>query len=115
MAITGVYLLRWPITKQGWAGPFDTMLLDQNLNEIMLTAAEKQRATAVQMITIPNADPEAKQPKSWTAGPINISFGEPERMVLYRLNCIAYSSGTINYRMSQSGQATSTLSLPLLA
>lgn len=51
----------------------------------------------------------------WTAGPINISFGEPERMVLYRLNCIAYSSGTINYRMSQSGQATSTLSLPLLA
>jgi len=51
----------------------------------------------------------------WTAGPINLSFGEPERQVLYRLNCIAYSSGTINYRISQSGQATSTLSLPLLS
>ena len=29
--------------------------------------------------------------------------GEPERGVLYRLNCSAYTSGTINYRLSQSG------------
>lgn len=29
-------------------------------------------------------------------------FGEPERGVLYRFNCTAYTSGTINYRASQS-------------
>ncbi|HQT65354.1 MAG TPA: hypothetical protein PLO16_12660 [Acidocella sp.] len=48
----------------------------------------------------------------WSAGtPVNLTFGEPEIGVTYRLNCIAYTSGTINYRMSQSGVAASTLNL----
>lgn len=43
--------------------------------------------------------------------PVNLTFGEPELSVLYRLNCIAYTSGTINYRISATGGAA--LSLPL--
>ena len=43
------------------------------------------------------------------SGPVSLSFGEPERGVLYRLNCIAYTSGTINYRLSVSGAAAASL------
>lgn len=32
-------------------------------------------------------------------------FAEPERGVLYRLDCTAYTSGTINYRLSTTGGA----------
>jgi hypothetical protein len=38
---------------------------------------------------------------------------EPEKGVLYRLNCIAFTSGTINYRISTTGQAGTTLNVPL--
>lgn len=34
--------------------------------------------------------------------PVNATCYEPERGVLYRWNCTAYTSGTINYRISQS-------------
>jgi hypothetical protein len=34
--------------------------------------------------------------------------GESERCVLYRLDCTAYTSGTVNYRMSQTGGAPIT-------
>ncbi len=48
----------------------------------------------------------------WNAGtPVNITFGEPEKNVLYRLNCIAYSSGVINYRISQTGGAAESLAI----
>ena len=48
----------------------------------------------------------------WTAGtPVNITFGEPEKNVLYRLNCIAFTSGTINYRISQTGGAAESLAI----
>lgn len=36
----------------------------------------------------------------WTA-PASETFEEPEGGVYYRLNCTAYTSGTINYRISQ--------------
>lgn len=53
------------------------------------------------------------QPAQWTgAGPISLTFGEPERGVLYRLNCIAFSSGPINWRISATGQASLSLSVP---
>ncbi len=49
----------------------------------------------------------------WTGGsPVSLSFGEPERGVLYRLNCTAYSSGTVNWRISATGQASLSLSVP---
>jgi len=38
-----------------------------------------------------------------TGTPISASFGDPEGQVLYRLNCTSYASGTINWRISQSG------------
>jgi hypothetical protein len=48
----------------------------------------------------------------FTAGtPVNLAFGEPERGVLYRVNCVAYTSGTINYRISSSGAATMALAI----
>lgn len=48
----------------------------------------------------------------WTAGtPVSLTFGEPEKNVLYRLNCIAYTSGTINYRISQTGGAAESLAI----
>jgi hypothetical protein len=31
----------------------------------------------------------------------SLSISEPEKGVLYRLNCTAYTSGTANYRLSQ--------------
>jgi hypothetical protein len=43
--------------------------------------------------------------------PISLTFGEPERNVLYRLNCTAYSSGQINYRISQTGGAAESLAI----
>jgi hypothetical protein len=52
----------------------------------------------------------------YTAGtPVNFSFGEPERNVLYRLNCIAFTSGTIRYRISETGGAAESLAVPLLS
>lgn len=48
----------------------------------------------------------------WSAGtPISIAFGEPEKQVLYRLNCLAYTSGVINYRISQTGGAAESLAI----
>ena len=51
----------------------------------------------------------------WAAGtPVRIVFGEPERQVLYRLNCTAYtpvSNLTLNYRISTTGQAPESLSI----
>lgn len=45
------------------------------------------------------------------AGPIGLTFGEPEKQVLYRFNCVAYTSGTINYRISQTGGAAESLAI----
>lgn len=48
----------------------------------------------------------------YTAGtPISLTFGEPERQVLYRLNCTALSAGNINYRISQTGGANESLAI----
>jgi hypothetical protein len=49
---------------------------------------------------------------SYSAGtPVSLSFGEPEKHVLYRPNCLAYTSGTINYRVSQTGGAAESLDI----
>jgi hypothetical protein len=48
----------------------------------------------------------------WTAA-MSTELMEPEKGVLYRLNCIAFTSGTINYRISTTGQAGTTLNVPL--
>jgi len=47
----------------------------------------------------------------WTTGPVSLTFGEPEKNVLYRLNCLAYDTGTINYRISQTGGAAESLAV----
>lgn len=48
----------------------------------------------------------------WSAGtPVSLTFGEPEKNVLYRLNCTAYASGVINYRISQTGGAAESLAI----
>lgn len=50
-----------------------------------------------------------------TVGPINITFGEPEKNVLYRLNCTVFTSvaggGSLNYRISQTGGAAESLAI----
>lgn len=43
--------------------------------------------------------------------PFDVTFGEPEKQVFYRLNCIIYTSGTINYRISQTGGAAESLAI----
>ena len=49
---------------------------------------------------------------SWNAGtPVSLTFGEPEKNVLYRVNCLAYTSGNINYRVSQTGGANESLAI----
>lgn len=47
----------------------------------------------------------------WTSGPINLTFGQPEKQVYYRFNCIAFTSGPINYRISQTGGAAESLAI----
>ena len=44
-----------------------------------------------------------------TGTPVSFTFGEPEKQVLYRLNCYAYTSGAINYRISETGGAAESL------
>jgi len=46
-----------------------------------------------------------------TVTPLSLTFGEPEKYVLYRLNQTAYSSGTITYRISQTGAAAESLAI----
>lgn len=46
--------------------------------------------------------------------PVNLTFGEPEKAVLYRLNCTAFTTGPINYRMSETGGAAESLSIQLI-
>lgn len=48
----------------------------------------------------------------WATGtPVSVTFGEPEKNVLYRLNCTAYTSGKITYRISQTGGAAESLAI----
>lgn len=52
------------------------------------------------------------QQASWTTGTdLSLVVGECEKGVLYRLNCTAWTSGTINWRMSTTGQAAMSLSV----
>lgn len=49
---------------------------------------------------------------------VRLVFGEPERQVLYRLNLTTYTpvAGlSINYRMSATGQAATSISVPAIA
>ena len=50
-----------------------------------------------------------------TATPISLTFAEPEEGVLYRWNCIAYSAGMIDYRISTTGAAATVLPLNQLS
>lgn len=51
----------------------------------------------------------------WNAGtPVSLTFGEPEKQIYYRLNCLAYVSGVINYRISQTGGAAESLAIGAL-
>ncbi len=51
----------------------------------------------------------------YTAGtPISLTFGEPEKGVLYRLNCTALAAGTIAYRLSETGGAAESLAIQLI-
>jgi len=43
--------------------------------------------------------------------PVRVTFGEPERNILYRPNCLAYTSGTVNYRISTTGAAAESLAI----
>lgn len=52
---------------------------------------------------------------SATTTPVQLTFGEPERGVLYRLNFSGYTSGVINYRISATGQAATSISVPAIS
>lgn len=43
--------------------------------------------------------------------PVAITFGEPEREVLYRINVTALTGGNVNYRISQTGGAAESLAI----
>lgn len=46
---------------------------------------------------------------------VSLTFGEPEREVLYRLNCTAFTAGVaLNYRISQTGGAAESLAIGTL-
>lgn len=43
---------------------------------------------------------------------VSIVVGEPERQVLYRWNCTVLSSGTVNYRLSETGLMAVSMGVP---
>lgn len=50
--------------------------------------------------------------------PLSLSFGEPEAGMLYRLNCLAFAAVTnvtVRYRLSTTGQASTSLSVPAIS
>jgi hypothetical protein len=47
-----------------------------------------------------------------TGTPVRFVAGEPEQGAAYRLNCTALSSGTVPWRISTTGQAAVSLSIP---
>lgn len=50
--------------------------------------------------------------------PVSFAFGEPESGMLYRFNLLAYTGiagTTLNYRLSATGQAATSLSVPSLS
>lgn len=48
----------------------------------------------------------------WATGKdVSLTVGEPEKGMGYRLQCTAYTSGTINYRMSTTGVAALSMSI----
>lgn len=47
----------------------------------------------------------------WDSGPVSVTFGEPEKQILYRFNCTAFVSGPIQYRVSQTGGAAESLAI----
>lgn len=52
------------------------------------------------------------------AGPLRLSFGDPEAGMLYRLNCSVFAARanvTINYRLSTTGQAGKSLQTPAIS
>lgn len=55
----------------------------------------------------------------WSAGtPVNIAFGEPEKMVFYRFNCTAYTvvaGVNLNVRLSTTGSAAESLAVNQLS
>lgn len=60
----------------------------------------------------------AQWPTATTGGvPVSMAFGEPEQYMLYRVNMLAYTGigdTTFNYRLSETGQAARSLSIPTL-
>jgi hypothetical protein len=50
-----------------------------------------------------------------TVGPVSLTFAEPEQGVSYRWNCIGWTSGTINHRISTTGAAATVLPLNQLS
>lgn len=58
----------------------------------------------------------AGQLAQYSAGtPVNCAFGEPEKGVLYRLNCTALAAGKARFRISTTGGAAESLAVPLLS
>ncbi|SDD94987.1 hypothetical protein SAMN05216337_1017132 [Bradyrhizobium brasilense] len=54
----------------------------------------------------------AGQLAQFAAGtPVSVTFGEPEKEVLYRLNATVLGAGNINYRISQTGGAAESLAI----
>lgn len=52
----------------------------------------------------------------YSAGtPVNFAFGEPEKGVLYRLNCTVLTASTVRFRISTTGGAAESLAVPLLS
>lgn len=42
---------------------------------------------------------------------VSLVVGEPERGMIYRLNCTSYTSGNVNYRLSATGAAALSLAV----
>lgn len=43
--------------------------------------------------------------------PVQVTFGEPEKEVLYRINVTVLGAGNVNYRISQTGGAAESLAI----
>jgi hypothetical protein len=84
----------------GFYGPFNISIWGTFSGTLLLTRSFDGGTTWLTRTDAPGSG-------SYTT-PTSISVSEPERGVLYQLDCSVLASGTANYRMSASGAAAMT-------
>lgn len=89
----------------GFYGPFNVSVWGTFSGTVLLTRSFDGGTTWLPRTDTPSGN------GSFTA-PASFAISEPEKGVLYQLDCSAFVSGTVNYRMSAFGTGLSNVVPP---